>query len=113
MRAFSIPCLKCGKLTKAGSYCRDHARKANPAYSDREYLKNRKVVLDQWVKEMGNVCPGIPGHVEPHQCERLTIDHHLPVAHGGGHEVENLVPRCRSCNSKRGALINRGGVARR
>lgn len=31
-----------------------------------------------------------------------TIDHVKPLALGGGNELENLVPACRSCNSSKG-----------
>lgn len=32
----------------------------------------------------------------------LTQDHMLPVSRGGLHEVDNLVPACRSCNAMKG-----------
>ena len=34
----------------------------------------------------------------------FTIDHVKPVAHGGGNEMENLVPACKRCNSAKGDL---------
>lgn len=30
---------------------------------------------------------------------KITVDHKIPIARGGRHEVKNLVPACRSCNS--------------
>jgi len=33
--------------------------------------------------------------------EKLTIDHVIPLAKGGTHELKNLLPCCRSCNSSK------------
>lgn len=35
--------------------------------------------------------------------EDLTIDHHVPIALGGGNDRGNLRVLCRSCNSRKGA----------
>ncbi len=32
----------------------------------------------------------------------LTEDHVIPLVAGGGHEIENILPACKSCNSKKG-----------
>lgn len=34
--------------------------------------------------------------------ERLTIDHVIPVSHGGTHSVNNVVPACQHCNDVKG-----------
>jgi 5-methylcytosine-specific restriction endonuclease McrA len=31
----------------------------------------------------------------------LTIDHIVPIARGGGHTADNVIPACRSCNSSK------------
>lgn len=36
-------------------------------------------------------------------CFRLTVDHVVPRARGGGHSRRNLAPACRFCNSSKGA----------
>jgi len=50
--------------------------------------------------------------VAPKQChwcnkrlteKTLTVDHYVPLALGGKHEVTNFVPACRSCNCKKNA----------
>lgn len=33
----------------------------------------------------------------------LTLDHLVPRAQGGTHDIKNLVTACRSCNSRKGA----------
>lgn len=32
----------------------------------------------------------------------LTVDHKVPLARGGSNHIDNLVPACRSCNSRKG-----------
>jgi 5-methylcytosine-specific restriction endonuclease McrA len=29
------------------------------------------------------------------------MDHRLPLARGGRHEIENVIPACKSCNSRK------------
>jgi len=37
---------------------------------------------------------------------RPTQDHVIPISKGGDNTKENVVPACRSCNSKKGAKMN-------
>lgn len=55
--------------------------------------------LDQWLEvleEFGHRCA---------YClcddQKLTMDHVIPVAKGGEHVRENIVPACKSCNSRK------------
>jgi len=34
--------------------------------------------------------------------EQLTRDHRIPVERGGTESIENIVPACRTCNTKKG-----------
>lgn len=36
--------------------------------------------------------------------ENVGVDHLEPMARGGGHDIDNLVPACRRCNSSKCAL---------
>lgn len=33
----------------------------------------------------------------------LTADHMIALSRGGANSIDNIVPACRSCNSKKGA----------
>jgi 5-methylcytosine-specific restriction endonuclease McrA len=33
--------------------------------------------------------------------DQLTVDHMIPVSRGGTNTIDNLVPACRSCNSRK------------
>ena len=35
--------------------------------------------------------------------DNMSIDHVIPLSKGGTHEIDNLLPACRSCNSSKGA----------
>lgn len=37
-----------------------------------------------------------------HKRKRLTMDHVVPLKHGGHHTKENIVPACRKCNRDKG-----------
>jgi len=57
-----------------------------------EFTRNRKQVLE------GPPC---------HWCKRVAAtdaDHLIPYDAGGSDAIENLVPACKQCNSKRGAM---------
>jgi 5-methylcytosine-specific restriction endonuclease McrA len=49
----------------------------------------------QLKKETGGRC------VYCGQIKKLTIDHVVPLVSGGRHDIDNAVPACQSCNSKK------------
>ena len=44
-----------------------------------------------------------------HYCQqvkqRLTMDHVIPLSKGGHHMASNIVPACRTCNSRKGNRV--------
>jgi 5-methylcytosine-specific restriction endonuclease McrA len=67
-------------------------------YKSGEYQRNRLVVL----AAAGGRCQW-PG------CDRPagTVDHIIPLAYGGSHDLANLRASCAKCNSRGGmAIVN-------
>jgi 5-methylcytosine-specific restriction endonuclease McrA len=72
-------------------------------YKSPQYRRNRLIVLRAagWRCQ---ICGGIA----------TTADHVLPLALGGTHDLSNLRPLCRRCNSRLGAeLVNELKARRR
>lgn len=90
-------------------------RRNNPEKAKAIRDRRRAVVLgacirdlteEQWefIKTTYNYCCAYCGR----KMQRLTIDHITPLSKGGAHTATNVVPACKSCNSKkcnRGPLI--------
>ena len=75
----------------------------NPAYNHPQYKANRLACL-------------VRDRYKCHWCggKATTADHVTALAHGGRHDLANLVASCHACNSRRGAEItNDLKVARR
>jgi len=51
------------------------------------------------LKEFNNCCAYCK---KPLNENEITIDHKIPLSRGGTNYIENLVPSCMSCNSKKG-----------
>jgi 5-methylcytosine-specific restriction endonuclease McrA len=61
-------------------------------YSDPTYQSNRRLILE--------------GEPHCHWCKRAKAteaDHLVEVDRGGSNDIDNLVPACHKCNSRRGA----------
>jgi len=69
-------------------------------YQDPQYRRNRRAIIDLPCVRCGTQPAG-------------TADHIIPIARGGGHEIENLRPMCGRCNSALGGHMNRGKRKRR
>lgn len=55
---------------------------------------------------LGNVC---------FYCQKpkpLTVDHNIPLSRGGTDNIENILPACRSCNSKKNAMTTEEFLAK-
>jgi 5-methylcytosine-specific restriction endonuclease McrA len=74
----------------------------HPEHHRRRYdaLKNSDFSFEQWLDildQFGHCCVYC-GRGD----KKLTMDHVIPISKGGEHSKENVVPACRSCNSKKG-----------
>lgn len=83
-------------------------RQNNPdkvrAQTSRRYARRSGAIRtdltpSQWniIKESFHHCCAYCGK----RCKRLTQDHITPLSKGGNHTLSNIVPACRSCNSKK------------
>jgi 5-methylcytosine-specific restriction endonuclease McrA len=103
--AIPAACLGCGTQTRNGSYCRRcapavEARRHNKAYDTPQWRRLSAAAISEHVRGNGWVCPGY--RRAPHPSRDLTADHVVALANGGPVAGE-VVVRCRSCNSRRGA----------
>jgi 5-methylcytosine-specific restriction endonuclease McrA len=80
-------------------------RKAeNAFYNDPVYKRNKVIVL----RQAGGRCSDCG-----HRHQRLQVDHGIPRAQGGGHELANLSAKCSGdgsckCHEKKTATEGRG-----
>jgi 5-methylcytosine-specific restriction endonuclease McrA len=65
-------------------------------HNDQSYRQNRQAVLS--AATVCALCGKPPTPDDP-----LTVDHIVPLVHGGTHHSGNLRPAHSSCNSRRGA----------
>jgi 5-methylcytosine-specific restriction endonuclease McrA len=77
-------------------------RRANYARARRAVRAgaNARVTADAWerlVFDSFYACGYCGDWTQP-----LTADHRLPLSRGGQHTIENLIPACRRCNSRKG-----------
>lgn len=101
------PCLDCGITTRnASGRCdtdqraRERARNGRShrqAYTDTDYRAARRHA------RMGHYGPCI----DCGTWDDLTLDHVLPLILGGRNHPSNWAVRCRPCNSRKGATVEK------
>lgn len=101
------PCLDCGTPTRnPNGRCdihqalRERRRNRLPhrqAYTDADYRAARRGA------RLGHYGPC----VDCHTWDDLTLDHVLPLILGGHNHPSNWVVRCRGCNSRKGASVEK------
>ena len=75
------------------------------SYGDPVYKRNRLLAIKREPTCHWRL-PGCTG-------KSTTADHLIPVARGGGHELENLVGACAKCNQRRGGAEGRATMKAR
>lgn len=85
-----------------GAECRRHARSDTPTPSTSAIAFSRS-----------SESRSVTGACLAARSKSSTADHLLSVARGGGHELENLVGACSSCNQRRGGAEGRATMKRR
>lgn len=97
-------CLDCGRVCRE-SRCPEHAlayqrardaRRGTPKQRgyDKHYFRVRKAML---AASPGALCAWC------HRRPATTVDHVVPLAHGGTSDPDNLILACSECNSSRGS----------
>jgi 5-methylcytosine-specific restriction protein A len=69
-------------------------------YDSPAYRRMRARVISAWINDHGPWCPGyrVPAHVS----YDLTLDHDVPLEHGGaGVDERNAGVLCRACNARK------------
>jgi 5-methylcytosine-specific restriction endonuclease McrA len=82
---------------------KDKVRSIKAAYKARRRQQEQggdsTATIHAWEKQAAKVC-----HWCGVKCHKLYhIDHYVPLAKGGKHEVRNLVIACRKCNLRKSA----------
>ena len=84
--------------------------KAHPGYTTVKNNRRRARLLDAPVNDLTPAQWEDIKNTFNHRCayckrkmKRLTMDHITPLIKGGSHTMQNVVPACKSCNSKKQA----------
>jgi 5-methylcytosine-specific restriction endonuclease McrA len=70
----------------------------------KEHAKINDFTSDQWMlilKKYKYMCAYC------NKADNLAQDHVIPLSKGGNHTANNIVPSCKSCNSKKNNSINK------
>jgi 5-methylcytosine-specific restriction endonuclease McrA len=107
----SDPKLRCAVLRRTRKWVKENplrARQLRRITTQRRIARlkgalGKPFTVDQWAQKVRR------SHWRCTYCHRkltrktLEMDHRIPLARGGKHELKNLVPACRSCNARKGA----------
>ena len=107
------PCSDGGRAVPGSSRCKQHGggpwgRKPadrQAAYSDPQYLANRKAAIERE--------PACHWRFPGCTLGSTTADHLVSLAGGGTNDLDNLVGACSRCNESRGAAEGRAAMRAR
>lgn len=101
-----VVCQRCGKesehmakgLCTSCYYYENNGRKYNHIRNSRENGVPATLTSEEWddiLRDADYSC------IYCGETENITQDHWLPLSRGGGYTAENIVPACKSCNSRK------------
>lgn len=96
--AVAKPCLGCGILTRAGSWCPSCQARRQPDWAARRRVGNGWAwgrIRDHVRARDGNTC------VRCGSSHNLEVHHRVPLAHGGTNSLDNLETLCHACHRRR------------
>jgi 5-methylcytosine-specific restriction protein A len=96
----------CGRIVRGRSRCGEHLQLHNAASESQRPTRQQRGYDAAWSKLARDAIAqqawcsdcGTPGNGR----NPLTGDHLVPLARGGLSVIENIVVRCRRCNSRKG-----------
>ncbi len=75
-------------------------------YTERYRSRRRNAAVIDLTAQQWSACLEYFGHCCAYcgeQFDRLTMEHVVPISRGGNHTAANVIPACRSCNSRKNA----------
>ena len=106
-------CMQCNEYTDLvdrhvcqGCYDYLERRERNRNQKEKFWKASAKIKNDVW-KTTGGLCLYCGKETLPfggNEEDAFVVDHLIPRIKGGTNDINNLVPACKSCNSKKGDL---------
>ena len=81
------------KLHPESAIIREHRRRSRELSATGNYTKQE---WNELVSDYGGRCAYCN-----QESDKLTVDHVVPLSRGGTNDISNILPACRSCNSKK------------
>jgi 5-methylcytosine-specific restriction protein A len=96
----------CGRIVRGGSRCVAHQQMYDAAYEAQRLSRHRRGYDNRWMRLAKEAIAAQPWCTDcgtaGDATNPLCGDHLVPLARGGLSVIENVVVRCRRCNSKKG-----------
>jgi 5-methylcytosine-specific restriction endonuclease McrA len=96
----------CGRIVRGASQCAEHQRLHDAAYEAQRPSRQERGYDSRWAKLARAAIAAQPWCTDcgtaGDASNPLTGDHRVPISRGGLSVSENVVVRCRRCNSRKG-----------